>query len=370
MVGGQLTIASAAAAQAAASGGDGVIQLDGGATLVKQDASTTTLGVGVLTDTAEIHVVAGRLIGRFQGDAELDVAAGATLGLAGSGVQLAPPAIDLAGGTIEVEPGANVSLGLPSAPALRHIGVLAGAALDVSIDNGSGPVESAAAPDDLATGDRDRRRVRRSASTAGGGILGLSDGETLSGAGMLDATLVNGGGTVAPHGALHVTGDYSQGADATLAARSARRGRRRCARRRRHGALAGTLRVTTDYVPAANAARTRARSDVEAGRQLREDPRADLGHARLGAGLRRRRRDAHDRSTRSAGGETPASLVAPSLHPSLPSWAAARAAIPATGGARMHWPTSGSAAASRSRGPRRRAIASRPRTAATSCPVT
>ena len=33
---------------------------------------------------------------------------------------------------------------------------------------------------------------------------------------MLDATLVNGGGTVAPHGALHLTGDYTQGANGTL----------------------------------------------------------------------------------------------------------------------------------------------------------
>ena len=44
MVGGQLTITAATAAQAAASGGDGVIQLDGGATLFKQDATTTALG--------------------------------------------------------------------------------------------------------------------------------------------------------------------------------------------------------------------------------------------------------------------------------------------------------------------------------------
>ena len=195
MVGGQLTITSATAAQAAPSGGDGVIQLDGGATLYKQDATTTTLGLGVLLDTSEIHVLAGKLIGRFEGSGELNVSSGATLGLAGSGVQLAPPAVGLSGGTIEVETGANVSLALPSAPALRHLGLLAGAALDVSIDNGSGPVDNAAAPDDLA-----KEIAIGSGATlsidGGGGILGLSEGETLSGGGVLDGSLVNDAGTV------------------------------------------------------------------------------------------------------------------------------------------------------------------------------
>ena len=51
MFGAQLTIDGATAAQAAGGGGDGVIQLDGGATLVKADATTTDLDVGVLIDT-------------------------------------------------------------------------------------------------------------------------------------------------------------------------------------------------------------------------------------------------------------------------------------------------------------------------------
>ena len=93
MVGAQLTITSATSAQATAGGGDGVIQLDGGATLFKQDATTTTLGVGVLLDTSEIHVARGQadraLPGRGRAERRPP---GATLGLAGSGVQLAPPA--------------------------------------------------------------------------------------------------------------------------------------------------------------------------------------------------------------------------------------------------------------------------------------
>ena len=112
MVGGRLTISSATAAQLAPGGGDGMIELDGGATLFKQDATTTTLGVTVLLDTAEVHVVAGRLIGRFSGAGELSISPGATLGLSGSGAQFAPPAIDIKGGTIEVEPGADASLAL------------------------------------------------------------------------------------------------------------------------------------------------------------------------------------------------------------------------------------------------------------------
>ena len=51
MVGAQLTITAATSAQAAAGGGEGVIQLDGGATLFKQDATTTTLGVSACCST-------------------------------------------------------------------------------------------------------------------------------------------------------------------------------------------------------------------------------------------------------------------------------------------------------------------------------
>ncbi|MDX6631720.1 MAG: hypothetical protein QOH00_3966, partial [Gaiellales bacterium] len=248
MVGSRLTITSATAAQAAAGGGDGVIQLDGGATLLKQDATTTTLGLGVLLDTSEIHVVAGRLIGRFQGSAELNVSAGATLGLGGSGLQLAPPAIDLTGGTIEIQPGADIALALPGAPALHRIGILAGAALDVSIDSGSGPVDAAAAPDDLAK----EVAIGTGATLSidgGGGIIGLSADETLSGGGVLDGSLVNGAGTVAPNGTLHLTGNYTQAAGGTLALdlRSASDGDQL----KVDGSvdLDGTLRVATDYAP-------------------------------------------------------------------------------------------------------------------------
>ena len=253
MVGGQLTITSATAAQAAPSGGDGVIQLDGGATLYKQDATTTTLGLGVLLDTSEIHVVAGKLVGRFEGSGELNVSSGATLGLAGSGVQLAPPAVGLSGGTIEVETGANVSLALPNAPALHHLGLLAGASLVVSIDNGSGPVDNAAAPDDLA-----KEIAIGSGATlsidGGGGILGLSEGETLSGGGMLDGSLANDAGTVQPNGALQLTGDYTQAAGGTLALDLRSAGDGDALEVDGSVGLAGTLRVATSYAPAASAA--------------------------------------------------------------------------------------------------------------------
>ena len=253
MVGGKLTIASATAAQLTPGGGDGMIELDGGATLFKQDATTTTLGVTVLLDTAEVHVVAGRLIGRFSGAGELSISPGATLGLSGSGAQFAPPAIDVKGGTIEVEPGADVALALPAMPALHHIGVLAGASLDVSVDTGTGPVEADAAPDDLA-----QELAIGSGATlsidGGGGILGLAQGETLAGGGTLDGSLVNTAGTVAPNGKLSVSGNYAQSVEGTLALdlRSASDGDFLAV----DGTvdLAGTLRVATAYAPAARAA--------------------------------------------------------------------------------------------------------------------
>jgi hypothetical protein len=253
MVAATLMITGATSAQGIAGAGSGNIHLEGGAVLSKGDASTTTLALPVLLDDSEIHVDAGKLIGSFQGLGDLDVAAGGTLGLAGSGVQLAPSAVDLTGGTIELEPGADVSLALPKAPALHRIGLLAGAALDVSIDNGTGPVEDTAAPDDLA-----KEIAIGSGATlsidGGGGILGLFDAETLSGGGVLDGSLSNGAGTVAPNGGLRLTGDYSQGASGTL--KLGLRGANDGDALKVDGlvGLAGTLRVATSYAPAASAA--------------------------------------------------------------------------------------------------------------------
>ena len=253
MVGAQLTITAATSAQATAGGGEGVIQLDSGATLVKQDATTTTLGVSVLLDTSEVNVAAGRLIGRLQGAADLSVAPGATIGLAGSGVQLAPPSIHLSGGTVEVEAGADVALQLPAAPALRHIGLLAGAALDVAIDGGSGPVDAESAPDELA-----REIAIGTGATlsldGGGGILGLAGGETLGGAGVLDGSLVNTAGTVSPNGTLHLTGGYAQGAEGTLSLDLRNAGDGDSLQADGLVNLAGTLRVATAYPPGASAA--------------------------------------------------------------------------------------------------------------------
>ena len=64
--GAQLAIAGATAA-ATAGAGDATIQVDAGSTLVKQDATTSDIGVDVLTDGATVRVAAGKLIGRFQG---------------------------------------------------------------------------------------------------------------------------------------------------------------------------------------------------------------------------------------------------------------------------------------------------------------
>src|SRR6476469_5794682 len=144
--GAQLTITGTTAAQPAGAG-DGVIQLDGGTTLVKTDPTISDLGIDVLTDTAKINVLAGKLMGEFQGAGSLTVAAALVVG--GSGVQVAPPAVDVAGGTIEVEPDADVSLVLPGEPALHRLAVGAGASLDVSIDNGSAPGAEAAPPSAL-----------------------------------------------------------------------------------------------------------------------------------------------------------------------------------------------------------------------------
>ena len=317
MVGGRLTITGATAARAAESGGGGVIQLDGGATLSKQDATTTALGLDVLLDTSQIHVVAGKLIGRFQGSGELNVSTGATLGLAGSGVQLAPPAIDMSGGTLEVEAGSNVSLALPSAPALHHLALLATSALDLSIDNGSGPVDTAAAPDDLAK----EVAIGSSATLSidgGGGILGLAEGETLSGGGVLDGSLANDAGTVAPNGALHLTGDYSQGAGGALALdlRSASDGDALAV----DGSvsLAGTLRVATKYAPAASAAPlVVAATSKPAGSFAKTVAPISATHGWVPAyGATGVTLTLGAPST--GGGAGPAALSAPSLHPPVP----------------------------------------------------
>ena len=366
MVGGRLTISSATAAQLAPGGGDGMIELDGGATLFKQDATTTTLGVTVLLDSAEVHVVAGRLIGRFSGAGELSISPGATLGLSGTGAQFTPPAIDIKGGTIEVEPGADASLALPAMPALHHIGVLAGASLDVSVETGTGPVEAEAAPDDLAQ----EIAIGGGATLSidgGGGILALAEGETLGGGGMLDGSLVNTAGTVAPNGKLNVTGNYSQAADGALALdlRSASDGDSLAVDGMAD--LAGTLRVATAYAPRTAGCTARAGRDVEAGGRVREDLRTDLGRARLGAGVRRHRRLAHARRAERRGRRACVADGARSAPPPRPSWAGARPASRGRGRTRARWPMNGCGAPGRSPAPRGRAIASLPPTGATGC---
>lgn len=249
----QLTIAGATAAQTAAGGGAGVIQLDGGASLVKGDATTTTLDVGVLIDSAEVHVDAGRLSGRFQGAGSLWIAPGAALVLAGNGLQVAPPAFTAAGGVLEVAPGAGIALTLPVAPALRSVSVGAGATLDVAVDDGTGgPVESAVSPAALA----DEIAIAAGATLSmegGAGSLALADHDVLSGAGTLDGSLANDAGTVAPQPALQVKGAYAQGAGGTLAIDLRSAGDGDVLRVGGAVSLAGALQVATAYAPGAAA---------------------------------------------------------------------------------------------------------------------
>jgi hypothetical protein len=318
MVGAQLTITAATSAQATTGGGDGVIQLDGGATLFKQDATTTVLRVPVVLDTSEVDVVAGKLIGRLQGSGELNVSAGATLGLAGSGVQLAAPAVDLSGGTVEVEAGADVALQLPATPALHRLGVLAGASLDVAINGGSGPVEAESAPDELAQ----EIAIGTGATLSidgGGGILGLAGGEALSGGGVLEGSLINTAGTVSPNGALHLTGGYTQGAEGTLAVdlRSAGDGDSLQA----DGLidLAGSLRVATAYAPGASAAPLVLAATVKpSGAFARVVAPVSVAHSWVPAygatGV-----TLAIGTARAGGADAPTAVTAPSLRPAVPT---------------------------------------------------
>ena len=251
--GAQLAIDGATSAQFTGSG-DAAIQLDGGSTLVKQDATTSDLGVDVLTDGAAIQVAAGRLVGDFQGSGSLAIAAGATLGLAGAELQLAPPALDAAGGTLEIEPGADISLILPGSPALHRFAVGAKAAVDVTVDDGRSAAAGDSAPPEVL-GDEIAIAVGGSLAVDGGaGALALTPHGSLSGSGTVDAALANDAGTVAPSGALHVTGAYTQGAAGTLAIDLRGAGSGDALHVEGSVALAGALEVVTAYAPAATAA--------------------------------------------------------------------------------------------------------------------
>jgi hypothetical protein len=232
---------------------DGEIQLNGSAALYKQDATASVIGVVVSLDSlSEVHVLAGELAGSFRGSGALYVAAGATLGLDGSGLQLAPVAIGLTGSALEIEPGADVTLALPGEPALLSLAIGTGAALDVSTDSAIGPVTSDSPPEalaqDVAIGASGTLSIG-----SGGGMLALADHHALTGSGTLDGSLDNSAGTVSPSGVLHLTGDYAQGAGGTLALglRSATDGDSLLV----DGTvdLAGALRVSTSYSPAPTA---------------------------------------------------------------------------------------------------------------------
>ena len=316
--GAQLTIAGATAAQPSGASGDGVIQLDGGSSLYKQDATTSDLNVNVLIDSAEIHVLAGKLMGNFQGAGSLWVASGATLVLGGSGVQVAPPAIDMGGGTLEVEPDADVTLLLPKAPALHRLAVGAGASLDVDVDDGaSGPVSE---PTALVVTLGDTIAIAAGATLAiagGNGALALGDNSTMSGSGTLDGSLANSAGTVSPAGELRVTGAYSQGAAAQLAIDLRAAGNGDALRVDGSAALGGTLAVNTSYAPAPNAtplvlaadakpsgAFAKTLAPVPGGRAW--DPAYTAAGVTLGL------------AAGGGGGVAPAALTRPSLQPAVP----------------------------------------------------
>ncbi|MDX6562124.1 MAG: hypothetical protein QOD65_1938, partial [Gaiellales bacterium] len=311
--GAQLTINGATAAQPAGAGG-GVIQLDGGSTLVKHDATTSELAVDVLIDSARVNVLAGKLTGDFQGAGSLAVAAGATLVLSGSGLQVAPPAVDVAGGTLEVAPDADISLVLPSAPALHRLAVGAGASLDVGIDDGTGGSAAEASPPAALANEVAIAAGATLVMSGGGGTLALDAHDVLGGSGRLDGSLQNGGGTVAPKGAFHVTGNYSQGGGATLALglRSASDGD--SLRVDGAVALAGTLEVNTRYTPVKTASElvlaagarpsgtfAKVRAPLPSG--LAWDPAYTAAGVTLGV---------------AAGGAAPASVTRPSLLPAVP----------------------------------------------------
>ena len=171
----------------------------------------------------------------------------------GTALQLLPPAIDLTGGKLAIEPGADISLILPGRPALGDLTIGSGAALDVGIDDPGNPETSNTSPDVLA----------QSIAIASGGTLSIDDGNgsleltdnhVLSGSGTLDASLANSAGTVAPAGGLHLTGDFAQGANGTLALDLRSAGDRDSLEVDGAVTLSGTLRLVTGYSPAATAA--------------------------------------------------------------------------------------------------------------------
>jgi hypothetical protein len=229
-----------------------VIELDEGATLAKQDATTSTLDVDVLLDAASVQVAAGKLTGDLQGSAALSLAPGTTLGLSGAALQLSATSASTDGATIEVEPGADVELDLPANPQLRLLSLLAGASLEVEVGDATGPVD-AAPPADMLAGETALADAATLSIDGGGGTLALGDQDELHGSGTLDASLTNAGGTLSPSGQLHVTGDFSQTAGGTLAIalRSAADGDVLAV----DGgvSLAGALHVTTGYAPGAAA---------------------------------------------------------------------------------------------------------------------
>ena len=223
-----------------------MIQLDGGTTLIKTDATTSDLGIDVLIDTAKINVLAGKLMGDFQGAGSLAVAAGATLVLGGSGVQVAPPAADVAGGTIEVEPDADVSLvlpaslrstGSPSAPAPRSTSASTTAARPA----GGAPPNALGVEVGIAAG-------ATLSITAGGGLLG-SRRMTSSAAPV--RSMPRSRTAAAPRAERRAARhrQYTQGAGRRSRSNSAAP-LTRTLRVGGAAALAGTLAVTTKYTPA------------------------------------------------------------------------------------------------------------------------
>lgn len=310
----RLTIDGPIAAQSADGGGE--IQLNGTATLYKQDATTAALDVVVSLDSlAEVHVLAGKLVGSFRGIGALYVAAGATLGLDGSALQLAPAAMGLTGASLEIEPNADLTLILPGEPALLSLGIGTGAALDVSTGDAVGPVEGDSPPDMLAQ----VLAIGASGTLSiggGAGTLGLADHHVLTGSGTLDASLDNSAGTLSPTGVMHLTGDYAQGAGGTLALGLRSTSDGDSLQVDGTVGLAGTLRVSTSYAPVPTAAPLVLAAPAKPeGAFGTTDAPLSSGHAwkpaysasgvTLGAGA-------------DAGRDAPTSLKKPALRPAIP----------------------------------------------------
>ena len=156
--------------------GDGVIQLDGGATLSSRTRRRRRSASACSLDTAEVHVLAGKLIGELPGQRRARRLSRARRSASRArALQLAPPAIDARRrhdrGRARLRTSRSA---LPAHPALRRSASARAPSLDVNVDDGTGPVETPPAPDASPTRSRSAPGATLSID-GGGGTLALAD---------------------------------------------------------------------------------------------------------------------------------------------------------------------------------------------------